>query len=158
MDQQNTLKRPEWHQVGTLARGIALCIAIGPCVVALAHAQLSSTPCPVAGPDEQLRCATVEVPENRATRGGRTIPLRVVILPSRAPATAPRQALFYLVGGPGLPATPLADLVARAHATTRSTHDIVLVDQRGTGGSSALRCTLYGGASDVATYLGDQFP
>jgi pimeloyl-ACP methyl ester carboxylesterase len=144
--------------VRTLARGIALCIAIGPCVAALAHAQLSSTPCRVAGLDEQVRCATVEVPEHRATRGGRTIPLRVVILPSRAPATAPRQALFYLVGGPGLPATTLADLIARAHATTRSTHDIVLVDQRGTGGSSALRCTLYGGDDDVATYLGDQFP
>lgn len=144
--------------MSTLARGIALCIAIGPCARELAHAQLSSTPCHVAGLDEQVRCATIEVPENRATRGGRTIPLRVVILPSRAPATAPRQALFYLVGGPGLPATALADLVARAHATTRSTHDIVLVDQRGTGGSSALHCTLYGSAGDVASYLGDQFP
>jgi pimeloyl-ACP methyl ester carboxylesterase len=142
------------------ARRAASALAIGACAAELAHAQVSlaSAPCRVAGLDEQVRCATVEVPENRTTGGGRTIPLRIVILPSRAPATAPRQALFYLVGGPGLPATTLADLVAGAHATTRSTHDIVLVDQRGTGGSNALDCAFYGTAGDVATYLGDQFP
>ena len=136
----------------------ALIIAVGAFAGELAHAQLSSTPCRVPGLDEQVRCATVEVPENPATTGGRTIPLRIVILPSRAPSTAPRQALFYLVGGPGLAATTLADLVAASHATTRATHDIILVDHRGTGGSNALDCTLYGSTGDVASYLGDQFP
>ena len=110
-------------------------------------------PCRVAGIDQQVRCATVEVPENRANPG-RTIRLRVVILPSRSAARALRPALFYLVGGPGLAASTLADLVASSHSTTRDTHDIVLVDQRGTGGSNALDCDLYG---DVQKYLGDQF-
>jgi pimeloyl-ACP methyl ester carboxylesterase len=138
---------------------VATIAAIGACAVSVAFAQapLSLSSCRVAGLDEQVRCATVEVPEKRASAGGRTISLRVVILPSRADASAPRHALFYLVGGPGLPATTLADLIAGSHATTRSTHDIVLVDQRGTGGSSALSCGLYGTAGDVATYLGDQF-
>jgi len=133
---------------------------IGACAVNLALAQppLSPTPCQVAGLEEQVRCATVEVPENRTTAGGRTIALRVVILPARAPATATRQAVFYLVGGPGLPATTLADLIAASHATTRATHDIILVDQRGTGGSNALGCGLYGTTRDIATHLGDQFP
>jgi len=134
--------------------------AIGACAVPAAFAQpaRSPVPCRVSGLDEQVRCATVQVPENRAATGGRTIALRVVILPSRAPANAPRQALFYLVGGPGLAATALSDLVAASHSPTRSTHDIVLVDQRGTGGSNPLRCDLYGNTGDVATYLGDQFP
>ena len=133
---------------------------LGVCAVRVGFAQpaLSSSPCRVPGLDEQVRCATLEVPENRAITGGRTIPLRIVILPSRAPANAPRQALFYLVGGPGLAATPLADLVAASHSTTRATHDIVLVDQRGTGASNALRCEFYGTAGDVGAYLGDQFP
>ena len=134
--------------------------AIGACAVPAAYAQpaRSPVPCRVSGLDEQVRCATVQVPENRAVTGGRTIALRVVILPSRAPANAPRQVLFYVVGGPGLAASALADLVAASHSTTRSTHDIVLVDQRGTGGSNPLRCDLYGSTGDVATYLGDQFP
>jgi pimeloyl-ACP methyl ester carboxylesterase len=142
-----------------ITRGAAIA-TIGACAanVAIAQPPLPTTPCRVAGLEEQVRCATVDVPENRAAPGGRTISLRVVILPSRAPATAPRQALFYLVGGPGLPATPLADLIAASHATTRSTHDIVLVDQRGTGGSNALDCALYGTTGDIATYLRDQFP
>ena len=132
----------------------------GACAVniGLVHAQLASSACRVAGLEEQVQCATVEVPESRAAAGGRMIPLRVVVLPSRSGAGAPRQALFYLVGGPGLPATTLADLIAASHATTRLTHDIVLVDQRGTGGSNALRCSLYGTAGDVAAYLRDQFP
>src|SRR5918999_6382756 len=102
-------------------------IALNALALELAHAQLPSAPCRLAGVDEELRCATLEVPENRAARQGRMIPLRVVILPSRAPATAPRLAVFYLVSGPGLAATTLADLVAKTHATTQSTHDIVFV-------------------------------
>ncbi len=138
----------------------ATAAVIGACAVnlALAQAPLSSAPCRVAGLEEQVRCATVEVPENRVTSSGRTIALRVVILPARGQGSGPRQALFYLVGGPGLPATTLADLIAASHSATRATHDIVLVDQRGTGGSNALRCGLYGSAGDIATYLGDQFP
>jgi pimeloyl-ACP methyl ester carboxylesterase len=144
----NTL--PRYTLRGAFALGIG--------AYAVAQAQIPTTPCRVAGLDEQVRCAIVEVPENRATPGARTLSLRVVILPSRAPATAPPQALFYLVGGPGLAASTLADLVAGSHATTRSTHDIVLVDQRGTGGSNTLDCALYGTSGDVAVYLGDQFP
>lgn len=142
--------------LGRHARWVAGIVAIGASAGTTASAQ--GTPCRVAGLDEQLRCGTVEVPENRASRAGRALSLRVVILPSRAPAGAPRQALLYLVGGPGLAASTLADLVAATHATTRATHDIVLVDQRGTGGSSALRCNLYGDVGDLATYLGHQFP
>ena len=123
-----------------------------------ANAQLAARACRVAGLAEEVRCATVDVPEDRGTRNGRTIGLRVVVLPSRAQSDSPRHALFYLVGGPGLAATPLADLIASAHAATRATHDIVLVDQRGTGGSNPLRCDLYGTSGDVAAYLADQFP
>src|SRR5688500_17880800 len=135
---------------------VAAVVAIGASAVNVSLAQ--GAPCRVAGLDEPVRCGTIEVPENRATTGGRTVSLRVVILPSRAPAGTPRQALFYLVGGPGLAASMLADLVAATHATTRATHDIVLVDQRGTGGSNALQCDFYGDTGDVATYLAHQFP
>lgn len=121
-------------------------------------AQLPTRGCRVPGLAEEARCATVEVPEDRQARNGRTIGLRVVVLPSRNEADAPRRTLFYLVGGPGLAATPFADLVARAHSATRATHDIVLVDQRGTGASNPLRCSFHGTSGDIAAYLGDQFP
>ena len=140
------------------ARRGAGIVGFGVSVVHPAHGQLLSSPCRVPGLDERVQCATVEVPENRALAGGRTISLRVVVLPSRGADGNTRQALFYLVGGPGVAATTLADIIAASHAGTRATHDIVLVDQRGTGGSNALRCSLYGAAGDVGAYLGDQFP
>lgn len=137
----------------------AIIAAVSCCAATTAAGQsISTAPCRVPGLEEAVRCASVEVPENSAAAGSRTIALRVVILPSRVPATTARQSLFYLVGGPGLPATTLADLVAASHANTRLTHDIVLVDHRGTGGSNALQCGLYGTAGDIARYLGDQFP
>ena len=163
MAQKNTPKGPEWYQ----SSRTPLCdrrhvkfhwILVGAILPLSADAQLAVRACRVAGLAEDVRCATVEVPENREIRTGRTIELRVVVLPSRAQSDGPRHTLFYLVGGPGLAATPLADLVAGAHAATRATHDIVLVDQRGTGGSNPLRCALYGASGDVAAYLGDQFP
>lgn len=138
------------------AHWIVAILAIGASPPGVAYAQ--GAPCRVAGLDEQVRCGTIEVPETRDTTGGRTISLRIVILPSRAPADAPRHALVYLVGGPGLAASTLADIAATTHATVRATHDIVLVDQRGTGGSNALPCHFHGDAGDLATYLGHQFP
>jgi pimeloyl-ACP methyl ester carboxylesterase len=162
MAQKNTLKGAEWYQSVRASvcdrrhgRSSVFILAL---FIPTAAAQLPTRACRVAGLAEEVRCATVEVPEDRAARNGRTIGLRVVVLPSRAQMDGPRHTLFYLVGGPGLAATPLADLIASAHAATRATHDIVLVDQRGTGGSNPLRCALYGTSGDVAAYLGDQFP
>lgn len=112
--------------------------------------------CAVQGVREPVWCATVSVPEDRANPGGRSLALRVVMLRSTSDAPA-RHTLFYLVGGPGLAATTLTDIVAAVHANTRATHDIILVDHRGTGGSNALDCAMRAG-DDVASYLTDQFP
>jgi len=86
------------------------------------------------------RCGTLTVPENRAQPAGRTIGLRVVVIPSRLKPARP-DAFTYLAGGPGgaaaseMPASVLS-IWDRVHER----HDVVLVDQRGTGGSNALEC------------------
>ena len=91
-------------------------------------------------PASELLCGTLTVPEDHGVPGGRTIELSIVI----APAIEPREGaapLFILDGGPGLAATSAAefflDPLGREH---RAGRDVVLVDQRGTGGSGALRC------------------
>ena len=69
---------------------------------------------------------------------GRTIALHVAIIPAtRRPA---RGALFYLEGGPGGAASEAAVKVDEVFANVSEFRDIVLVDQRGTGGSHALAC------------------
>lgn len=94
------------------------------------------TPCPVAG--GQGLCGTFEVFENRATRTGRKIPLHILILPALAekPADDP---IFGFAGGPGQSAAEAFPLVT-AMVTLRRQHDLVLIDQRGTGKSNPLPC------------------
>src|SRR3954447_10135562 len=64
--------------------------------------------------------------------------LHVAVIPAtRQPA---RGALFYLEGGPGGAATAAAVSVDSVFAKVSEFRDIVLVDQRGTGGSQRALC------------------
>jgi len=70
---------------------------------------------------------------------GARIRLNVVVLPARTgrPAADP---LYLLAGGPGQAATRVGALLGPAFAQVRRKRDLVLVDQRGTGGSNPLVC------------------
>lgn len=85
------------------------------------------------------RCGTLEVPEDRAQPAGRRITLRVAVVPavSRSPRPDP---LFLLAGGPGQAASEAFPAEISAWERINQTRDLVLVDQRGTGGSHPLRC------------------
>ncbi|HMF09466.1 MAG TPA: alpha/beta hydrolase [Thermoanaerobaculia bacterium] len=98
-------------------------------------------PCRVPGVDEEVRCGSYEVFENRAARRGRTIALNIVVLPARSPDRLP-DPLVFLAGGGVAPATSYASFLGGAYANLRRNRDILLVDQRGTGGSNPLRCDL----------------
>ena len=93
--------------------------------------------CTVDGVSAQ--CGTLDVPEDRAARTGRTIRLRLAVLPARAQPHAP-DPVFWLAGGPGGAATDSAAAAAQLMERVNEHRDVVLVDQRGTGGSNDLRC------------------
>jgi len=83
------------------------------------------------------RCGVLKVPEDRTKPGGATIDLSVAVVPAlnRRAEAAP---LFLLAGGPGQGATAMYTSYAAAFARVNRNHDIVLVDQRGTGNSAPL--------------------
>jgi pimeloyl-ACP methyl ester carboxylesterase len=85
------------------------------------------------------RCGVLKVPEDRTRPGGAAIELSVAVIPAlnRRAAAAP---LFLLAGGPGQGATAMYTSYAAAFARVNRNHDIVLVDQRGTGRSAPLTC------------------
>jgi pimeloyl-ACP methyl ester carboxylesterase len=85
------------------------------------------------------RCGVLKVPEDRTEPGGATIDLSVAVVPAlnRRAAAAP---LFLLAGGPGQGATAMYTSYAAAFARVNRNHEIVLVDQRGTGKSAPLNC------------------
>jgi pimeloyl-ACP methyl ester carboxylesterase len=107
-------------------------------------------------PKEAL-CGTHEVFENRETRTGRKIPLRIVVLPATGPDRLP-DPLVYFAGGPGEASVPEGLLVVRELASLRRNRDALLVDLRGTGESGGLFCTELKGDEVAQGFLNDFMP
>lgn len=84
-------------------------------------------------------CAMFPVPEDRDDPHSRTIKLRVAIVKSEA-ALPDADLVTLLAGGPGQAAVDVYPEVAPAFADLLKHHDVLLVDQRGTGDSNALAC------------------
>jgi pimeloyl-ACP methyl ester carboxylesterase len=116
-----------------LAQALAAVLAAAPTV----QARLPLRPCIVQG--VPARCGTLVVPEDRTKPAGRTIALRVVVVPSRVKPTRPDE-FTYLAGGPGGAATQFAGPLVGLWPGIHEHHDMVFVDQRGTGGSRELTC------------------
>jgi pimeloyl-ACP methyl ester carboxylesterase len=101
------------------------------------------TPCRLEHPlkiaSEPALCGTVTVPENPAEPAGATIDLRVAVVKAlNRRSTAP--PLFLLAGGPGQSAIDMYASFASAFARINRDHDLVMLDQRGTGRSNPLSC------------------
>lgn len=100
---------------------------------------LQLVPCRLSGVSEEVRCGSLQVPENRSQPGGRTLALRVAVVPALAPEPRP-DPLFILAGGPGQAAAELVGAVLPIFEKVHQSRDLVFVDQRGTGKSSPLAC------------------
>jgi len=94
-------------------------------------------PCRVEGVNEELLCGKLTVFENRQTRTSQTIDLNVVVLPAFDQKNK-AEPLFDLAGGPGASSAEGAGFYAGPGKEYRRRHDVVCVDQRGTGKSNRL--------------------
>ena len=101
----------------------------------------------------QVSLGTFKVFENRETQEGRMIELKVAVLHATGGNPRP-DPLFFLAGGPGQAA---ADMWRSfADSRYRVKRDIVLVNQRGTGGDNFLQVDL-GSDDDLQGYLDSAF-
>jgi pimeloyl-ACP methyl ester carboxylesterase len=97
--------------------------------VPVAAARFEPAACPADVSDvAAVRCGHLVVPERRDRRTSGVVRLFVTILPSRGPA---REPVLVLQGGPGV--TP--DLATFVDHPLRDGHEVVILDQRGTGRS-----------------------
>jgi pimeloyl-ACP methyl ester carboxylesterase len=126
---------------------LLLALAVAPA----AHASLLQ-PCAIQGTSAQ--CGTVVVPESWRQPTGKTISLRVAVLPPTA-KSARSDPLFYIVGGPGGVATESVSDIAQVWSPVNAHRAIVFVDQRGVGGSNPLTCEppAAGFAGTIADYV-----
>lgn len=102
------------------------------------EAHMPLTDCHLSG-RVQAKCGTLAVPENRDQAGGRMLDLNIAVIPATSSFPEP-DPLFLLAGGPGQAATEaFAPFISRLEDINED-RDLVLVDQRGTGESSPLKC------------------
>ncbi|MEA2666553.1 MAG: hypothetical protein QOI11_3497 [Candidatus Eremiobacteraeota bacterium] len=127
----------------------------GPAAVAAGTAPTAAAPVPCRIPGiparDRVLCGHVDVLESAAS--GRTIAVRYVLVRARGRNIAP---VFEVVGGPGQSATAYAPGYAREgnYARLIGKHDLVFVDQRGTGRSRPLECrALYANHAHVFAEL-----
>jgi pimeloyl-ACP methyl ester carboxylesterase len=95
---------------------------------------LQLKPCTVGS--TQALCGKLNVFENHVTQNGRKIDINIVVFKAQSDTPAP-DPVFYLAGGPGGAATEDAQRQQFPYSLSRN-HDLVFVDQRGTGGSNRL--------------------
>jgi pimeloyl-ACP methyl ester carboxylesterase len=114
--------------------------------------RLAFTPCTLVAPGMPInvaaQCVRMQVPENHAQSGGRSISLAIAWIPAEAKAPAP-DPVFMLAGGPGQSALESFPTIAPAFREIQRRHHVILVDQRGTGGSNPLVCRDAKGAKAV---------
>ena len=125
---------------------LALLAALGaaPGAGAAAPGALALEDCRLEVPGHRslaARCGSLRVAEDPATPDGPAIALRVAVIPALDRRRA-REPLFIVAGGPGQAATDFYAAVAGFFGAVQRSHDVVLVDQRGTGGSNRLACAL----------------
>lgn len=108
------------------------------------YGDLAFEPCTLAssasGQTVQAQCTTFEVPEDAANPDGRRIGLKVAWLRATEEGAAQDDPVFFLAGGPGQSAIEVWPQLDPAFAEVRKQRHVILVDQRGTGGSNPLQC------------------
>jgi pimeloyl-ACP methyl ester carboxylesterase len=104
------------------------------------------------------RCGSYDVYENRSAKVGRQISLNILVLPALNTPPLP-DPVFWLDGGPGIAATEAAFLAKGGFLEgLRKEHDLVFVDQRGTGKSNPLRCDVGDDPANLESFFGKLFP
>lgn len=105
-------------------------------------------PCHLDGRSKGALCGVVEVSEDPDDPSSRTIPLRVAVIEASGRKPEP-DAVWFLAGGPGQAATEAFPPMLGAFEDIGRDRDIVLVDIRGTGSSTALDCPTSDALADL---------
>lgn len=116
--------------------------------------ELSS--CNIPDVERAARCGALDVPEDPHKPDGRHLKINIVIIPASSGYALP-DPIVPLMGGPGEDAISAAAIFVKQFAALLKDRDLLLIDQRGTGTSNALRCELYS-SNDPGISLRDLFP
>src|SRR5688572_33192764 len=110
-----------------------------------AQPSMQLEPCRIADVDglvsTEAHCGMLPVPEDPDDPAGAKIHLAIAVVPAISTKAKP-DPLFLVAGGPGQGSIHGFAPLLSAFAGIRRERDIVMVDQRGTGGSNRLDCAM----------------
>lgn len=106
---------------------------------ALKLPNLKQQPCRIEGFASLVQCGQITRPLNPDAPNGTQITVHFIVLPALDKNKAPAP-IFLLAGGPGQSAISVASYLKGAFEKLQRRHDLVFVDQRGTGKSAPLAC------------------
>jgi pimeloyl-ACP methyl ester carboxylesterase len=148
---------PVMHRLRLLPSILAAFVLVAVFAAEIGHAQRVALPsCTVPGVKRSARCGSIEVPENPDQPGSRKLEIHFAVIPATNGHARP-DPIVPLLGGPGEAAIDAAETFMEQLAPMLNDRDLLLVDQRGTGQSGALRCHLYS-PDDPAQDLQNLFP
>ncbi len=141
------------HRAGASARDPLAVSSVAPDLLQLGRLRLE--PCNIGKhatgvPTLRAYCAAFPVPENWDEPAGRQIHLKLAVVRANS-ASAALDPVVFLDGGPGGAATDDFPGIAPAFEGMRLRHNVLLIDQRGTGGSNPLSCDSEDDDADQAT-------
>jgi pimeloyl-ACP methyl ester carboxylesterase len=118
------------------------------------YGKIAFTPCSLTSQagitSVEAQCGSWSVPENPALPSGRKIVLHIAWITADDSGPVAPDPVFMLAGGPGQSATASYPQVAAAFHDVLKTRNVILLDQRGTGGSNPLDCKQPDAASETA--------
>ena len=108
------------------------------------YGEIAFEPCTLASPfgvdGIEAQCGKYSVAENPAEPDGRQVELNLAWIPAGEDAELAPDPVLLLAGGPGQAATMVYPQAAAAFREIRDQRHVILLDQRGTGGSNPLEC------------------
>jgi pimeloyl-ACP methyl ester carboxylesterase len=123
--------------LATLATLFAFCANAAPVA-----AKLRTSACELPGVGRPARCGVLDVLEDPHQPNGRRLPIHVAVVPATS-GKALTDPIVVLMGGPGEDTISAAELFTKQFGPLLKDRDLLLVDQRGTGQSAALKCNFY---------------
>ena len=127
---------------------------VAPTAESFRFGELDFTSCELPGKNTSATtsafCAPFKVAENRDQPDARSIDLKLALI--RSPQAADDDFIVFLAGGPGQSAVDSWPQIAPALASARKNRHVLLLDQRGTGGSNALTCDGFAGDEEMLEF------
>ena len=123
--------------------------------VLVAPAAAHAAALPKCAKHERARCGSVSVPLHRADPAGPRITVRFRVIPRSDPSRPAGTPIVATEGGPGYSTIESGSSYEFLLGPLRRTHDLILMDNRGTGTSGAIDCPrLQAGNGDYTREVG----